>query len=100
MWNPEKEGISIMFPALAVFHYLLSLCLQLQKEAKERNQKQRNAFIARMAARYTSNQLVFLDESAKDEQTSTHQYGYLMVNKRAGKSIVLFMDGNTQSYLQ
>ena len=100
MWNPEKEGISIMFPALAVFHYLLSLCLQLQKEAKERNQKQRNAFIARMAAHYTPNQLVFLDESAKDEQTSTHQYGYLMVNKRAGKSIVLFMDGNTQSYLQ
>ncbi|GET02354.1 homeodomain-like protein [Rhizophagus clarus] len=39
----------------------------LHKSAKERNEILRGAFIAHMGTNYTPEQLVFLDESAKDE---------------------------------
>jgi hypothetical protein len=38
---------------------------------------------------YTAEQLIFIDESAKDERTLTRLYGYSPVNTRAKKNVVL-----------
>ena len=40
---------------------------QFHKSAKERDEILRGAFIANIGNNYTPDQLVFLDESAKDE---------------------------------
>ena len=37
---------------------------------------------------YTAEQLIFIDESAKDERTFTRLYGYSPINTRAKKSVV------------
>ncbi|CAB4386724.1 unnamed protein product [Rhizophagus irregularis] len=46
---------------------------KLQKAAAERNELLRSAFIASIG-RYRIDQLVFMDESSKDERTSTRLY--------------------------
>ncbi|RIB04035.1 hypothetical protein C2G38_2149216 [Gigaspora rosea] len=40
---------------------------KLHKAAKERNELLRSAFMAHIGYQYKSNQLIFLDESSKDE---------------------------------
>ena len=37
---------------------------------------------------YTSEQLIFIDESAKDERTLIRLYGYSPINTRAKKNVV------------
>ena len=91
LWNSEEKGIY----RNCVFA-LFSLSFIMLAAAKERNQKQRNAFIARMAAHYSPEQLIFLDETAKDERTPIRQYGYSMINTRAAKSVV-FVRGKRYS---
>ena len=44
--------------------------------AAERNELLRSAFIAKIGNGYVPEQFVFLDESAKDEQTLSRRYGY------------------------
>ena len=50
-----------------------------------------SAFIATIG-RYRTDQLVFMDESLKDDHTSTRLYGYSKVNSRASKKIVFIRD--------
>ena len=41
--------------------------------------------MARIGTQYQHEQLIFLDESSKDERTISHGYGYLEINTRAIK---------------
>jgi hypothetical protein len=59
----------------------------LHKAASERNELLRSAFIATIG-RYRTDQLVFMDESSKDERTLTRLYGYSEINSRAIKKVV------------
>ncbi|CAG8540771.1 44986_t:CDS:2 [Gigaspora margarita] len=61
---------------------LLRCC---HKTAKERNELLRSAFMARIGSQYTSNQLIFLDKSSKDERTIFRGYGYSELNTRVFK---------------
>ncbi|CAG8838061.1 2077_t:CDS:2, partial [Gigaspora margarita] len=63
----------------------------LTKIAKEHNELLRSAFMAR-------EQLIFLDESAKDERTITHSYGYSNINTQAVKRVV-FVHGKHYTIL-
>ncbi len=48
----------------------------------------RSAFMARIGTQYQCEQLIFLDESAKDEWTISRGYGYSEINTRAIKKVV------------
>jgi hypothetical protein len=48
----------------------------LQKEAYERNEIIRSHYLGIIGENYTPNQLIFLDESAKDERSLSRLYGY------------------------
>jgi hypothetical protein len=74
-----------------------SLLFQLHKAASERNELLRGAFIASIG-RYRIDQLVFLDESSKDERTPTRFYGYSEINSRALKKVV-FIQGKRYTLL-
>ncbi|CAG8788925.1 4255_t:CDS:1, partial [Cetraspora pellucida] len=60
----------------------------LQRAAYERNEIVRSAFIAKIGMNYKPEQLIFLDESSKDERSLTRYYGYAIANARARKSCV------------
>lgn len=57
----------------------------------------RSAFIASIG-HYRIDQLVFIDESSKDERTSTRFYGYSEVNSKAVKKVV-FIRGKRYTLL-
>jgi hypothetical protein len=57
----------------------------------------RGAFIASIG-RYKTDQLVFMDESSKDDRTLTRLYGYSEVNSRASKKVV-FVRGKRYTLL-
>ena len=48
----------------------------------------RSAFMASIGTQYQREQLIFLDESAKDDRTISRGYGYSEVNTRAVKKVV------------
>ncbi|GBC10864.1 hypothetical protein RclHR1_09970004 [Rhizophagus clarus] len=70
---------------------------KLQKAATERNELLRNAFIASIG-HYRIEQLVFMDESLKDECTLTYLYSYSDINSRAVKKVV-FVRGKRYTLL-
>jgi hypothetical protein len=70
----------------------------LHKAAQERNERARSSFIAKIGENYTRDQLIFLDESSKDERSLTRYYGYSSVNTRAQKKIV-FVRGKRYTIL-
>ena len=47
---------------------------------------------------YNADQLIFIDESSKDERTLTRLYGYSSINTRAKKSVV-FIRGKRYTIL-
>jgi hypothetical protein len=51
-----------------------------------------------MGSNYSAEQLIFIDESAKDERTLSRQYGYSLRNTRAGKKTV-FVRGKRYTIL-
>jgi hypothetical protein len=69
----------------------------LHKTAAERNELLRGAFIASIG-QYRIDQLVFMDESSKDERTMTRLYGYSKVNSRASKKVI-FIRGKRYTLL-
>ena len=69
----------------------------MHKAASERNELLRNAFIA-FIGQYRTDQLVFMDESSKDDRTLTRLYGYSEVNTRALKKVV-FVRGKRYTLL-
>ena len=48
----------------------------------------RGVYLYNIGMNYNAEQLIFIDESAKNERTSTRTYGYSPINTRAKKSIV------------
>ncbi len=58
----------------------------------------RSAFMASIGTQYQREQLIFLDESAKDDQTISRGYGYSEVNTRAVKKVV-FIRGKRYTLL-
>lgn len=73
------------------------LC-KLQKEAYERNEIIRAHFLDIIGEHYTPNQLIFIDESAKDERSLSRLYGYSPRNTRAYKKVV-FVRGKRYTIL-
>ncbi len=69
----------------------------MNKAAAERNELLRGAFIASIG-QYRTDQLVFMDESSKDERTMTRLYGYSKVNSRVSKKVV-FIRGKKYTLL-
>ncbi|CAB4442179.1 unnamed protein product [Rhizophagus irregularis] len=65
---------------------------KLHKIAKERNELLRSAFMAHIGIQYQREQLIFLDESAKDDRTISHRYGYSEINTRAIKKVVFIRE--------
>ena len=62
--------------------------IKLQKAALERNELIRAYYLATIGDHYTQNQLIFLDESAKDERSLSRLYGYSPRNTPAQKKVV------------
>jgi len=54
--------------------------------------------MAHIGSQYKSDQLVFLDESSKDERTIARGYGYSKINTKAVKKIV-FLRGKRYTIL-
>ena len=67
------------------------------KSAQERNGILRGAFINKVAE-YETEQLIFIDEAAKDERSLSRGYGYSFTNARACKSTV-FVRGRRYTIL-
>ncbi|GBC10714.1 hypothetical protein RclHR1_09850003 [Rhizophagus clarus] len=49
---------------------------KLTKLAREKNELLRSAFISKIGSQYRPDQLIFIDESSKDERTLNRSYGY------------------------
>lgn len=58
----------------------------------------RSAFIANIGANFSAEQLIFVDESAKDERSLARRYGYAMRNSPAVKKNV-FVRGKRYTIL-
>src|SRR2546429_9779277 len=65
---------------------------KIQKAAKERSEILRDVYLYNIGMNYTAEQLIFIDESAKDERTFTRLYGYSPINTRAKKSVVFIRE--------
>ncbi len=72
--------------------------LKLEKHAKERSEILRGHYIMTVGTHFQPEQLIFLDESAKDERTSCRQYGYSPRNQAAIKKVV-FIRGTRYTLL-
>ncbi|CAG8551735.1 11571_t:CDS:2, partial [Acaulospora morrowiae] len=71
---------------------------KLCKAAMERNELLRSAFIAKIGESYFPEQLIFIDESSKDERSLSRAYGYSFINRRAEKKVV-FVRGKRYTVL-
>ena len=85
-----------------LFEYLVITILflnnKLEKAAKERSEILRANYILTIRTHYNLNQLIFLDESSKDERTLSRQYGYSLKNTRAIQKVV-FLRGTRYTIL-
>ena len=80
-----------------LFYKNFNTSLQLQKAAKERSELLRSDFILQISD-FNPEQLIFIDETAKDERNLSRAYGYSTINTRAKKSVV-FIRGNRYTIL-
>jgi len=71
---------------------------KIQKAAIERSEALRGFYLYNIGINYTSEQLIFVDETSKDERTLTRLYGYSPINTRAKKSVV-FVRGKRYTIL-
>ncbi|UZO01551.1 uncharacterized protein OCT59_020065 [Rhizophagus irregularis] len=71
---------------------------KLQKAALERNEIVRAHYLATFGEHYTQNQLIFIDESAKDERSLSRLYGYSPRNTPVQKKVV-FIRGKRYTIL-
>ncbi|CAG8787541.1 32896_t:CDS:2, partial [Gigaspora margarita] len=98
----EMERITRKCAMVASLWWSLRYCgitrKKLHKAAQERNECTRSSFIAKIRENYTRDQLIFLDESSKDERSLTCYYRYSFVNPRSlygsvpRKNSVIIMD--------
>ncbi|CAB4491539.1 unnamed protein product [Rhizophagus irregularis] len=61
---------------------------KLEKAVKERSEILRGHYIMTIGMYFQLEQLIFIDESAKDERTACRQYGYSSRNQAAVKKVV------------
>ena len=61
---------------------------KIQKAAEERSEALRGFYLYNIGMNYTSEQLIFINETAKDERTLIRLYGYSPINTRVKKSII------------
>ncbi|GES97782.1 homeodomain-like protein [Rhizophagus clarus] len=90
----KRVSVSTLWRSLA---YCGITRKKLHKAALERNELLRGVFIASIG-HYRIDQLVFMDESSKDERTSTCFYGYSEINSKAIKKVV-FIRGKRYTLL-
>ena len=64
----------------------------------ERNELLCSSFVSKIGESYLPEQLIFLDESAKDERSLSRGYGYAFANPRAQKKVV-FVRGKRYTIL-
>ncbi|CAB4482582.1 unnamed protein product [Rhizophagus irregularis] len=84
-----QSGKHISIPTLwRSLAYCRIIRKKLHKIAKERNELLRSAFMARIGIQYQHEQLIFLDESAKDDQTISRRYSYSEINTKSIKKVV------------
>ena len=76
---------------------MIYILLQLQKASKERSELLRSDFILKISD-FNPEQLIFIDETAKDEQSLSRAYGYSTINMKAKKSVV-FIRGTRYTIL-
>ena len=65
---------------------------KIQKAAKERSNILHGVYLYHIGMDYNADQLIFIDESSKDERTLTRLYGYSSINTRAKKSVVFIRE--------
>jgi hypothetical protein len=58
----------------------------------------RSAYMVNMGSQYSAEQLIFIDDSAKDERTLSRMYGYSLMNVRVVKKNV-FVRGKRYTIL-
>ena len=78
--------------------FIFLFVIKLHKAALERNDIMRAHYLGIIGEHYSSNQLIFLDESAKDERSLSRLYGYSPRNIRAHKKVV-FVRGKRYTIL-
>jgi len=71
---------------------------KLQKPAAERNEEIRSAFRMHMGTTYQANQLVFVDETGMNRNTSSRRYGWARCGNRARRRD-FFVRGTKHSVL-
>ena len=72
--------------------FIYNFLLKLEKHAKERSEILRGHYIMTVGAYFRPEQLIFLDESAKDERTPCRQYGHSPRNQAAIKKVVFIRE--------
>ena len=72
--------------------------MKLEKHAKERSEVLFGHYIITVGTYFQPEQLIFLDESAKDERTPCRQYGYSLQGQAAVKKVV-FIRGTRYTLL-
>ncbi|GES85659.1 homeodomain-like protein [Rhizophagus clarus] len=80
----KRVSVAVLWRSL---QYLGITRKKLHKAALERNEIIRAHYLATIGEHYTRNQLIFLDESAKDKRSLTRLYGYSPRNIRAQKKV-------------
>ncbi|CAB4461851.1 unnamed protein product [Rhizophagus irregularis] len=70
----------------------------LQKAAKERSELLRSIFMYKIGSEFKPEQLVFIDETSKDEKSLFRAYEYSVKNVKVEKSIV-FVRGKQYTIL-
>ena len=68
--------------------FIFLFVIKLHKATLERNDIMCANYLGIIGEHYVSNQLIFLDESAKDERSLSRLYGYSPRNTRAHKKVV------------
>ncbi|GBB83339.1 hypothetical protein RclHR1_10070001 [Rhizophagus clarus] len=91
----KRASISILWRSL---RYLGITRKKLQKEAYEKSEIIRAHYLGIIGESYISNQLIFIDESAKDERSLSRFYRYSSQNIRACKKVV-FVRGKRYTIL-
>ncbi|UZO08579.1 uncharacterized protein OCT59_028832 [Rhizophagus irregularis] len=69
-------------------YYLDEIVEKLEKAAKERSELLRADYIFTIGMEYQQEQLIFLDETAKDERSLSRTYGYSFKNQRVSQKVV------------
>ena len=70
----------------------------MQKVAHEQNETLRGFFMYQIGIEYNAEQLIFIDETSKDERSISRLYGYSYKNCRAKKKVV-FIRGKRYTIL-